>query len=270
MAGSSKVVTMPLPGRARNLTTIGVIEPPRDPEFLDAGPGRHRCDPAREGGELVEIGRHRRPDVQPHVVHVQSRAAGPRRSPGATDPLETVRDGALEMREGDNVAGLVAGDAELAHLGQREEPLVGGVSLGLALEQQDIGRPLEAGQGGVAQPPEGEAAPDPRVGGAGEEGRRERRLPGGAEGEVAHLAGIARGHPDGDAAHGVGDRQGSQGGGQLSRRLVIGGGRLWPVQVEVDDALDPFLPRLDLRREVGGELAVGSQLVVICDGAHQV
>ena len=63
----------------------------------------------------------------------------------------------------DDPAGLVAHDGELAHLGERDEALVGGVVLGDAVVEQHVLGRVEAGDVEVAQPPQVEAAPDHRV-----------------------------------------------------------------------------------------------------------
>ena len=68
-----------------------------------------------------------------------------------------------DVRQRGDLAGLVADDGELADLGQRDEPLVGGVVLGdREVEQHVLGR-LEPGERELAQPPQVEPAPDHRV-----------------------------------------------------------------------------------------------------------
>ena len=97
------------------------------------------------------------------MVHVEPGALGAAARPDPADRLEAVGDGALDVRQAGDLAGLVADDDELAHLGQRDEALVGGVVPGDALVEQDVLGRLEPGHVEVAQPPEVEAAPDHRV-----------------------------------------------------------------------------------------------------------
>ena len=105
-------------------------------------------------GQLLEVGLDDRPDVDPHVVHVQPVPAAPRRGARPADRLQAVRDGPLGVRQADDLAPLVADDGELAHLGERDQPLVGRVLRRHALVEQHVLGRLEPGHVEVAQPPQ--------------------------------------------------------------------------------------------------------------------
>ena len=75
---------------------------------------------------------------------------------------------------------LVADDGELAHLGQRDEPLVGGVVPGDAVVEQHVLGRLEPGDVEVAQPPQVEPAADHRVDAADQVGLLDLARPGAA------------------------------------------------------------------------------------------
>ena len=67
------------------------------------------------------------------------------------------------MGQGGDPTLLVADDDELAHLRERDEPLVGLVAGGGAEVEQDVLGRLEAGHLEVAQPPQVEPPTDHRV-----------------------------------------------------------------------------------------------------------
>ena len=87
----------------------------------------------------------RRPQVQPHAVPQQALA---RRAAGleAAQRLQRLGQHVLELGQRDDAPVLVAHDRELAHLGEREQPLVLRVGATDAAEQVDVrrrGDPLE-------------------------------------------------------------------------------------------------------------------------------
>ena len=86
-------------------------------------------------------------------------------------------DRALGVRQRGDRPVLVAYDGELAHLRQRDEPLVGGVVDRRAVVEQHVLGRLEAGDAEVPQPPEVEPAPDHRVDAADEVVLVHDRLP---------------------------------------------------------------------------------------------
>ena len=148
-----------------------------------------------QGGQRGDVDVDDRPDLHPHVVHVELGAGGAARHPRPPDRLEAVLHRALGVRERGDVAVVVADDGELADLGQRDQPAVGGVLLRHALVEQDVLGRLDPGDVEVAQPPEVEPATDHRVHAAGEVVLGDAALVGGPEREVADRAACRRRRP---------------------------------------------------------------------------
>ena len=112
--------------------------------LLDAGAVRERGDLLLERGQLLDVRLDDRPDVHPDVVQVELR---PVRALGArpADRLEAVLDRALGVRQRGDRPVRVAYDGELAHLRERDEPLVGRVVERRAVVEQHVLGRLEAG-----------------------------------------------------------------------------------------------------------------------------
>ena len=121
-------------------------------DHLEAEPGAR----AREAADdLARLGRgevHRRPGVEQQPVPVQALARRPARLDGA-HRLERLAHHPLELGQRGDAAGLVADRREVAHLGERDQPLVARVRVRDGAEQVDVlrrGQPLEVE---LAQPP---------------------------------------------------------------------------------------------------------------------
>ena len=121
-------------------------------DHLEAEPGAR----AREAADdLAGLGRgevHRRPGVEQQPVPVQALARRPARLDGA-HRLERLAHHPLELGQRGDAAGLVADRREVAHLGERDQPLVARVRVRDGAEQVDVlrrGQPLEVE---LAQPP---------------------------------------------------------------------------------------------------------------------
>ena len=208
-----------------------------DAHLLDAGTGRHRGDLALQRGQLVEVGLDRGPDVQPDVVGVEP-GAGAERGAGPADRLEAVGQRPLDVRQRGDLAGLVAHDDELAHLGERHEALVLGVAGGDGVQQQHVLGRLEPGELEVAQPPQVEPAADHRVHVAHRPVLLHRPVRLRAEGEVADLALVVGHDADGDPAHLGRERHPRPGWPRANAEASSWSTReVGPVHVEVDDGL---------------------------------
>ena len=94
-----------------------------------------------------------RPHVEPHAVPQQALARG---AAGleAAQRLQRLGQRVLELGQRDDAAVLVAHDAQLAHLGQREQPLVLRVRAADAAEQVDVRRRGDALQRELRHAPE--------------------------------------------------------------------------------------------------------------------
>ena len=106
-------------------------------------------------------------DVQ-HRPHVQRDAVGvePLLAPlglRAANAVQTRRQGALEGRNPDHLAGLVALRGHVTDLGQRDQALIGRILLGHHVEQVRACRSGQASAVEVLQPPQIEALPGERV-----------------------------------------------------------------------------------------------------------
>ena len=120
----------------------GGAEDPQRPLALDAVLAHARADldhleaepdaRAREAADdLAGLGRgevHRRPGVEQQPVPVQPLAGRPARLDGA-HRLERLAHDPLELGQRGDAAGLVADRREVAHLGERDQPLVARVGL---------------------------------------------------------------------------------------------------------------------------------------------
>ncbi len=251
------------PGADRHRVAVVAGDLALDEHLVDAGAPGHRGDLGLEGGQLVEVGLDGRPDVQPHVVHVEPGTAT-ERAAGPADRLEAVGQGALDVRQRGDPAVVVAHDDELAHLGQGDEPLVVRVVVRDGVEEQHVLGGLEAGELEVAQPPQVEPAAHHRVHpahrgvlGHGAVGLRAVR-------EVADLAVVTRDDADGHPSTGVGEGHRRDPGGQRGRGLLRVGRQVGPVHVEVDDGLLPGSPVGHQPLEQAGQAGVGGQLVDAC------
>ena len=204
------------------------------------------------------------------MVHVEAGALGATAGPCAPDRLEAVGDRALHVRQRADPAGLVADDAQLPDLRQRDEALVGGVLLGdREVEQHVLGR-LEPRQGELAQPPEVEAAPDHRVDAPDQVVFNHAAVVGRPEREVGGRPVRAGADGDRDAPDAADDVE------LLDQRPEPGGllldvvGRLGPGQVEVDDALVTRGRGVDLAGDRVDQPAAGLQLADLPDRRDEV
>ncbi len=111
---------------------------------------------AREAADdLAGFGRrelHRRPRVQQQAVPVQPAARGPAGLERA-HRLERAAHHPLQLGQGGDAAVLVAHGREVAHLGQRDEPLVARVLVRGRAEEVDVLRGRQALEVELAQPP---------------------------------------------------------------------------------------------------------------------
>ena len=155
---------------------VGAGDAALDQDLLDAGAGRQRRDLVLQGGELVEVGLDRSARSCTQTWFMSSRA------PGAPRPTATRRIASRQLAMARSTCGsagdlalLVADDDELAHLGERDEAVVGGVVRGDAVVEQHVLGRLEPGHVEVAQPPQVEAASDHRVHAADQPVLDERR-----------------------------------------------------------------------------------------------
>ena len=175
--------------------------------LLDAGAVGQRRDLVLEGRELVEVGLDDRPHLHPHVVDVELAARRAARGAGAADRLEAVLHRALRVGQAGDAALVVADDGELAHLGQGDEPPVGGVLPRDALVEEHVLGRLDAGHVEVAQPPQVEATTDHRVHAADQVVLDDAAVGGRTEGEVVDRPAGAGAHGHGDPAYVVGEGQ---------------------------------------------------------------
>ena len=123
---------------ARADGAVGVAHAPVDQRHLQPEPVRDRGEPGHHGPDL--LGRevdHLGPYVEEQAVPVQPPTRLAMRLEGA-DPLEGLDDHALELREADDPPILVAHRREVAHLGDREQPLVAGVGTRDPVEEVDV------------------------------------------------------------------------------------------------------------------------------------
>ncbi len=235
--------------------------------LVDASTRRDRCDAAAQSGQLIEFGLDRRPDVHPHVIHVEGRGARGVQCPCSPDPLHAVGDGPLDLWQRHDPVVVVAHDGEFAYLCQCDEPLVGLVVLRDAVIQQDVLGAFQPRDVEVAQPPQVQAAADHRVqaahqivldqpAGARTEGEVGDRTPGAA-------------HADSDAPRVRHERQRGAPVQQRRARLVRIRRRLGPVEVEVDDALLTCGAGGDLLADRGGQRAVRREFGESADRRHQ-
>jgi len=93
-------------------------------DLLDPSPVGERRDLGLQRGQLVDLGLHDRPDVHPHVVHVQCCARCAPLGAGPPDRLEAVLDGTLRVGERSDRTLGVADDGELPHLSEGDQSLV--------------------------------------------------------------------------------------------------------------------------------------------------
>ena len=114
-------------------------------DHLEAEPGARAREAADDLARLARRELHRRPGVEQQPVPVQALARRPAGLHGA-HRLERLAHHPLELRQRGDAAGLVADRREVAHLGERDEPLVARVLVRDGAEQVDVlgrGQPLE-------------------------------------------------------------------------------------------------------------------------------
>ena len=164
------MVTAPPPTRAWNRTTILCGTP--------SGPGTavrlHLLDAAPSVSGVIfswravscSMSASTTGQTCTHTWLRSSFASGARCAPGGSP--RAVLDRALGVRQGGDRPVRIAYDGELAHLRERDEPLVGGVVERLGVVQQHVLGRLEAGDPEVPQSPEVEPATHHRVDAADE------------------------------------------------------------------------------------------------------
>ena len=135
-------------------------DPALDAHLFDAGAGSHRGDLGLQGSQLIEIGIDLGPDVHPDMIGVHTVRARRQAAARSPDRFEALGQGALDMRQAGDPAGVITRDRELTHLRHGHEPLVIGVLPADAMQQQHILRGIEPGQGEVPQPPQIQPASD--------------------------------------------------------------------------------------------------------------
>ena len=240
-------------------------------DLLDPGAHRQRCQSPLQPGELLRGCVDHRPDVHEDVVHVELRPGRATGGAGLPDRLQAVQDGALRLRQGHDVAVLVAHDRQLAHLSQRDESLVGLVVRRYAVVEQNVLGRLQPADPEVTKPPQVQPSSDHRVDSPHEvvlddTGRS------GAEREVGHRASVSRAHGHRYPAYLLDLREAAEDGLQRCRSRLGGVGRAGPVQVEVDDGLVAGRCRGDQLTEGGDEATrVGRpvELRQLRDRGHQ-
>jgi len=138
-------------------------EPAMGQHLFDAGALAERGDLGLQRRDVAQVDVDHRPDVHPHVVHVQLLALAAAGRADPADRLQAVLHRPLGVRESDHPAVRVPDGGDLPHLGHRHQPPVGRIGLGHAVEQQDV---LGGGQAGgveIAEPPQVEPAAHHRV-----------------------------------------------------------------------------------------------------------
>ena len=144
-------------------------------DHLEAEPGARAREAADDLARLGRVEVHRRPGVEQQPVPVQALARRAARLDRA-HRLERLADHPLELGQRGDAAGLVADRREVAHLGERDQPLVARVLVRHRAEQVDVlgrGQPLEVE---LAQPPHVHPLGHHRVHAAdGRDPRRTRR-----------------------------------------------------------------------------------------------
>ena len=191
-AGAGLVVE---PGRDGRDRPVRTGHPAVRADLLDAGAGGQRRDAV-----LQRVSCSTSASMTGHTCSqtwfMSRRAPLAPRAPARADRLEAVGDGSLHVGERGDPAGLVADDAELPDLGQRDEPLVGGVLRRDGEVEEHVLRRVQPGQGELPQPPQVEPAPDHRVDATDQVVFDDAAVLGRPEGEVGGGAALAR--PDGD------------------------------------------------------------------------
>ena len=170
VGGASMVVTTPAPRRAWKRTTIALRRAVRTDhpavrlDLLDAGAVGERGDLGLQRGQLVDLGLHDRPDLHPHVVHVELRRPAAPRSVRArriaSRQFSTARSAWGSAVTAPSASRTTASWRTCARATSRWSA---GLSLRLAVVEQHVLGRLEPGDGEVAQPPQVEASADHRV-----------------------------------------------------------------------------------------------------------
>ena len=210
---------------------------------------------------------HLRPRVQQEAIPVQAPA---RLAVGldAADALEGLHDHALELGDPDHAPALVSQRRQVAHLGDREQPLVAGVLARHAVEQVHVLGRGQALEGEVGKAPEPEALAHHRVQ-AAQDLVLDRAVAAKPEGEQVNGRHPPAAPGDRDAHHDPldlgrpgdgGDRRAQLGGEGLVRAAAV-------LRVEVDG------DRLAVG-QAPGVLGAGAQFagqhVVLGEGGHHM
>ena len=171
---------------------------------------------------------------RPHVKHDAVVVEPPLAPLGlrAANAVETRREGALNGRDPDHLAGLVQLGGHITDLGQRDEPLIGRILLGHHVEEVRACRGGQPSAVEVLQPPQIEALPGERVHVADGQVLRHATVLRRTERHLMQLAADHRhGHPAPTGRAGVRGKHITQRGGQF----VAVGGRVRPGQIDVDN-----------------------------------
>jgi hypothetical protein len=251
----------------RDASSPGRRDAAFDPHLLDSRPGRHRRDASPQRGQLLDIGVDQRPDVDPHLIGVE---AGPRAAgPGARGPdrFQTVGQGPLHVGQPDDLAVVITHDDDLAHLSQGDQPAIGGIVPGDAVEEQHIPGGGDPGEVEVAKSPQVESTAHHRMDAAHGEILGEAAVGAGPEGEIADLGILAAHHADGDPAERGHEVEPTGHVDELRRCGVVVLGQVGGVEVEIDDRLAGAA--LDLLLQGSDQGAVGHEFVQPADRRDQ-
>ena len=181
------------------LAGAGVGDAAAHRDLLQPHPFGHRREPLHQAADLVGLEADGGPDVEQDAVPQQALVGRAAELDGA-DGRHRLHEHPLQLGEVDDPAAVVGHRGEVAHLRYREQPLVVGVVVSDAVEEEDVlgrGEPLD---GEVFEPPELEALGHHRVEAPVELllvialGRR-------SEGEVADAVGAHRGLAVGHRHH---------------------------------------------------------------------